>query len=78
MLNMLLSFAQYEKELTSERIRDKFAASKKLGMWMGGYPVLSYNVKDRKLLINEEEAKVVRFILTNLKRLNRALKLRIN
>lgn len=62
MLNMLLSFAQYERELTGERIRDKFAESKKKGMWMGGYPPLGYNVNDRKLLINEEEAKVVKLI----------------
>jgi DNA invertase Pin-like site-specific DNA recombinase len=62
MLNMLLSFAQYERELTGERIRDKFAESKKKGMWMGGYPPLGYDVKDRKLLINEDEAKVVKMI----------------
>ncbi|GHU19462.1 integrase [Alphaproteobacteria bacterium] len=62
MLNMLLSFAQYERELTSERIRDKFAESKKKGMWMGGYPILGYDIKERKLLINEEEAAVVRLI----------------
>jgi DNA invertase Pin-like site-specific DNA recombinase len=62
MLNMLLSFAQYERELTGERIRDKFLESKKKGMWMGGYPMLGYDIKDRKLLINEEEAKVVKFI----------------
>jgi hypothetical protein len=59
---MLLSFAQYERELTGERIRDKFAESKKKGMWMGGYPPLGYDIKDRKLLINEEEAKLVKFI----------------
>jgi hypothetical protein len=62
MMNMLLSFAQYERELTGERIRDKVAASKKKGLWMGGYPMLGYDCKDRKLVINEEEAKVVRFI----------------
>ena len=44
MLNMLLSFAQYERELTSERIRDKFAAAKKLGLWMGGYAPLGYDI----------------------------------
>jgi DNA invertase Pin-like site-specific DNA recombinase len=48
-LNVLLSFAQFERELTGERIRDKIAASKKKGMWMGGYPPLGYDVKDRKL-----------------------------
>ena len=62
MLNILLSFAQFEREVTSERIRDKFAASKKLGLWMGGYPMLGYDVKDRKLVINRDEAKVVKFI----------------
>ena len=62
MLNLLLSFAQFEREVTSERIRDKFAASKKLGMWMGGYPILGYDVKDRKLVINETEAEIVKFL----------------
>jgi hypothetical protein len=62
MLNMLLSFAQYERELTGERIRDKFAESKKKGLWMGGYPMLGYDINDRKLLINEEEARVVKLI----------------
>jgi DNA invertase Pin-like site-specific DNA recombinase len=62
MLNMLLSFAQYERELTGERIRDKFASSLKKGMWMGGCVPLGYEVKERKLLTNEEEAKIVKFI----------------
>jgi DNA invertase Pin-like site-specific DNA recombinase len=62
MLNMLLSFAQYERELTGERIRDKFASSLKKGIWMGGVVPLGYEVKDRKLVINEEEAAIVRFI----------------
>jgi DNA invertase Pin-like site-specific DNA recombinase len=62
MLNMLLSFAQYERELTGERIRDKFASSLKKGMWMGGVVMLGYEVKDRKLIINEEETKIIRFI----------------
>lgn len=62
MLNMLLSFAQYERELTSERIRDKFAASSARGIWMGGPVPLGYDVKDRKLLINEAEAKTVKHI----------------
>jgi len=61
-LNILLSFAQFEREVTGERIRDKFAASKKKGIWMGGTPPLGYDVKNRKLLINQREAKVVRFI----------------
>jgi len=61
-LNVLLSFAQFEREVTGERIRDKIAASKKKGMWMGGYPPLGYGVKDRKLVVNETEAETVRYI----------------
>jgi site-specific DNA recombinase len=61
-LNVLLSFAQFEREVTGERIRDKIAASKKKGMWMGGYPPLGYDVKDRKLVVNEVEAEAVRYI----------------
>ncbi len=61
-LNLLLSFAQFEREVTGERIRDKIAASKKKGMWMGGNVPLGYVVKDRKLLIDEAEAKTVRHI----------------
>ena len=61
-LNMLLSFAQFEREVTSERIRDKIAASKKKGMWMGGLPSLGYDVDDRKLVVNEPEAETVRHI----------------
>ena len=61
-LNILLSFAQFEREVIGERIRDKFAASKKRGMWMGGFVPLGYDVKERKLVINEAEAKIVRLI----------------
>jgi site-specific DNA recombinase len=61
-LNVLLSFAQFEREVSGERIRDKIAASKKRGMWMGGYPPLGYDVKDRKLVVNEAEAETVRYI----------------
>ena len=61
-LNILLSFAQFEREVTAERIRDKFAASRKKGMWMGGNPPLGYDVKDRKLVVNAEEAALVRMI----------------
>jgi site-specific DNA recombinase len=61
-LNVLLLFAQFEREVTGERIRDKIAASKKKGMWMGGYPPLGYDVKDRKLVVNETEAETVRYI----------------
>jgi len=58
-LNILLSFAQFERELAGERIRDKIVASKKKGMWMGGLPSFGYDVQNRKLVINEEEAKTV-------------------
>jgi DNA invertase Pin-like site-specific DNA recombinase len=61
-LNVLLSFAQFEREQTGERIRDKVAASKKKGMWMGGCPPLGYDVRDRKLIINPAEAEIVRKI----------------
>ena len=61
-LNVLLSFAQFEREVTAERIRDKIAASKKKGMWMGGQVPLGYRVENRKLLIDEEEAATVRFL----------------
>jgi DNA invertase Pin-like site-specific DNA recombinase len=61
-LNMLLSFAQFEREVTGERIRDKIAASKAKGMWMGGFVPLGYDAKDRTLVINEAEAKTVRKI----------------
>ena len=61
-LNMLLSFAQFEREVTGERIRDKIAASKKKGMWMGGNVPLGYDVDDRKLVVNQAEADTVRAI----------------
>ena len=61
-LNMLLSFAQFEREVAGERIRDKIAASKRKGMWMGGLPPLGYDVADRRLVINEAEAETVRYI----------------
>jgi len=56
-LNVLLSFAQFEREVIGERVRDKIAASKKKGMWMGGMPPLGYGVKDRKLIVNGDEAR---------------------
>jgi DNA invertase Pin-like site-specific DNA recombinase len=59
-LNILLSFAQFEREVIGERIRDKFAASRKKGMWMGGSVPLGYDVKDRKLVVNPAEAEAVR------------------
>ncbi len=61
-LNVLLSFAQFEREVTSERIRDKIAASKQKGMWMGGPTPLGYVIKDKKLVIDEVEAEQVRYI----------------
>src|SRR5262249_5458721 len=61
-LNMLLSFAQFEREIAGERIRDKIAASKAKGMWMGGNVPLGYDVKDRRLVVNEAEAATVRTI----------------
>lgn len=61
-LNILLSFAQFEREVIGERIRDKFAASRKKGMWMGGWAPLGYDIKDRKLIVNEAEADLVRSI----------------
>ena len=63
-LNILLSFAQFEREVTGERIRDKVAASKRKGMWMGGHPPLGYDVKDRHLHINKEEAEITKHIFS--------------
>ena len=62
MLNILLSFAQFEREVTGERIRDKIAASKRKGMWMGGVPPLGYDVENRRLVPNENEANLIRHI----------------
>lgn len=61
-LNVLLSFAQFEREVTGERIRDKIAASKRKGMWMGGNLPLGYDLQGRQLVINDREAKTVRYI----------------
>ena len=61
-LNILLSFAQFEREVSGERIRDKIAASRKKGIWMGGPVPLGYEVRDRKLVINKEEAATVKMI----------------
>src|SRR5207237_1326158 len=61
-LNVLLSFAQFEREIAGERIRDKFAASRRKGMWMGGTIPLGYDVRERKLIMNEAEAETVRLI----------------
>ena len=58
-MNILLSFAQFEREVIGERIRDKIAASKRKGIWMGGVPPLGYRVQDRKLVIIDTEAELV-------------------
>src|SRR3982074_3773724 len=61
-LNVLLSFAQFEREVIGERVRDKFTASRKRGMWLGGWGPLGYRARDRKLVVNEVDAKLVRSI----------------
>ena len=61
-LNVLLSFAQFEREVTAERIKDKIAASKKKGMWMGGIVPLGYKAEEKKLIVNPEEAETVRYL----------------
>ena len=66
MLNVLLSFAQFEREVTSERIRDKIAAAKRKGMWMGGVPSIGYDVVNRQLVVNDAEAAVVRRIFAEM------------
>ena len=63
-LNILLSFAQFEREVIGERIRDKVAASRKRGIWMGGFVPLGYDVRDRKLVVNDAEADLVRAVFT--------------
>ena len=68
-LNVLLSFAQFEREVTGERIRDKIAASKKKGLWMGGTVPLGFTARDRKLVVNESEAATVRTIFNQFLRL---------
>ncbi len=62
-LNVLLSFAQFEREVTSERIRDKIAASKRKGLWVGGMVPLGYKVKNRKVVVIKSEAERVRIHL---------------
>jgi site-specific DNA recombinase len=61
-LNIMMTFAQFEREVIGERIRDKFAASRKKGMWMGGWAPFGYEVRDRKLVVNEADAEAVRSI----------------
>jgi DNA invertase Pin-like site-specific DNA recombinase len=74
-LNILLSFAQFEREVIGERIRDKFAASRRKGMWMGGYVPLGYDLIERKLIINKAEAATVRMIFQRFIRVGSATKL---
>ena len=76
-LNILLSFAQFEREVIGERIRDKFAASRRKGMWMGGWAPLGYDVKDRKLVVNEAEATTVRTIFQRFLRIGSMTKLSV-
>ena len=75
MLNVLLSFAQFEREVTGERIRDKIAAAKRKGMWMGGTPPLGYDVVNRKLVPNDKETKIVRYIFKRFVELGSSTKL---
>ncbi len=63
-LNMLLSFAQFEREVSAECVRDKIAASKAKGLWIGGTPPLGYDIKDRQLIPNEQEKTLVKLIFT--------------
>jgi site-specific DNA recombinase len=72
-LNILLSFAQFEREVIGERIRDKFAASRRKGMWMGGWPPLGYEVEDRRLVVVEREAAIVRRIFDRFAKTGSAL-----
>ena len=74
-LNVLLSFAQLEREVIGERIRDKFAASRRKGMWMGGWAPLGYDIRDRKLIVNEAEAETVRTVFTRFVRIGSATEL---
>src|SRR5881398_1720759 len=75
-LNVLLSFAQFEREVTGERIRDKIAASKKKGMWVGGVVPPGYRVEDKKLVVDERGAEIVRLIFQRYLRWGSVLKLR--
>ncbi|MFY9830708.1 MAG: recombinase family protein [Rhodoplanes sp.] len=76
-LIVLLSFAQFEREVIGERIRDKFAASRKKGMWMGGWAPVGYDIKDRKLVVNEAEAAAVRTIFQRFLRVGSMTKLTV-
>jgi site-specific DNA recombinase len=78
MLNVLLSFAQFEREVTGERIRDKIAASKRKGLWMGGTPPLGYDVANRLLMINPAEAVIVRRIFEEMLTIGSTTQIGIN
>ena len=75
-LNVLLSFAQFEREVTAERIRDKVAASRAKGIFMGGCPPLGYDARERKLVINSAEAENIRFIFMRYLELGSVARLR--
>ena len=77
-LNVLLSFAQFEREIAGERIRDKFAASRRKGMWMGGTVPLGYDVRDHKLIVNEAETETVRLIFQRYLTLGCVSRLRVD
>jgi hypothetical protein len=72
-LNILLSFAQFEREVIGERIRDKFAASRRKGIWMGGWPPLGYEVGNRRLVVVDREAALVRRIFDRFTKTGSAL-----
>jgi site-specific DNA recombinase len=74
-LNMVLSFAQYERELAGERIRDKFLASRKRGLWMGGHVPVGYLARDRKLIVDDAEAALVRHIFARFLQVGSATRL---
>jgi site-specific DNA recombinase len=74
-LHMILSFAQYERELAGERIRHKFLQSRKRGLWMGGHAPLGYEVRDRRLEVNETEAALVRHVFEGFLQVGSATKL---
>jgi DNA invertase Pin-like site-specific DNA recombinase len=76
-LNVLLSFAQFEREVTGERIRDKIAASKKKGLWMGGFVPLGYRANQRTLIIHEPEARIVRTIFQLYHQIGSVLKVEV-
>jgi site-specific DNA recombinase len=72
-LDVLMSFAEFERAVIGERIRDKFAASRKKGMWMGGWPPLGYEVENRRLIVVEREAALVRRIFDRFAKTGSAL-----